>query len=64
VVNLTTVTLAYSSYEMKGGVWMELPVYDYTGTVVKGGYQVGFNVVPLPSQYLDFAPTVLPLGAR
>jgi hypothetical protein len=64
VVNLTAVTLGYSSYEMKGGVWMELPVYDYTGTVVKGGYQVGFNVVPLPSQYLDFATTVLPLGAR
>jgi hypothetical protein len=64
VVNLTAVTIRYSSYEMKGGVWMELPVYDYTGTVVKGGYQVGFNVVPLPSQYLDFATTVLPLGAR
>lgn len=64
LVNLTAVTVHYASYEMKGGVWMELPVYDYTGTVVKGGYQVGFNVVPLPAQYLDFAPTVLPLGAR
>jgi hypothetical protein len=43
---------------------MELPVYDYAGTVVQGGYPVGFTVVALPSQYLDFAPTVLPLGAR
>ena len=64
VVNLTAVTLHYASYEMTGNVWMELPVYDYTGTDVTGGYQVDFTVVALPSQYLNFAPTVLPLGAR
>ncbi len=64
VVNLTAVTLHYASYEMTGNVWMELPVYNYTGTDVTGGYQVDFTVVALPSQYLNFAPTVLPLGAR
>ncbi|NNN08156.1 MAG: hypothetical protein HKL85_03060 [Acidimicrobiaceae bacterium] len=64
VVDLTAVTLHYASYEMSGNVWMELPVYDYTGTEVADGYQVSFTVVALPSQYLNFAPTVLPLGAR
>ncbi len=63
-VNLTAVTMRYASYQMRGGVWMELPVYDYAGTVVTGDYQVDFTVVPLPSQYLTFAPVVLPLGAR
>ena len=64
VVNLTSATLGYASYEMKGSVWMELPIYTYVGTVVPNGYPVQFTVVPLPAQYLDFAPTVLPLGAR
>ena len=66
VVHLTAVSLNYSSYDMKGGVWMELPVYNYTGTVVTGAYQVSFTVVPLPSQYLDFAINTnpIPLGAR
>ena len=51
---------------MKGNGWMELPNYNYTGTVAKGGYQVSFTVVPLPSQYLDFATNnnPIPLGAR
>jgi hypothetical protein len=45
---------------------MELPVYNYTGTVVEGGYQDSFTVVPLPSQYLNFATTTIPIpmGAR
>lgn len=65
-VNLTAVSTSYASYEMKGGVWMELPVYDYTGTVDKGNYQDTFTVVPLPSQYLNFAVDTnpLPMGAR
>jgi len=66
VVNLTTVTIGYSSYDMKSNGWMELPNYDYAGTVVKGGHQVSFTVVPLPSQYLDFATNnnPIPMGAR
>ena len=65
-VKLTSETMQYASFEMKGGVWMELPVYLYTGTVVNGGYQVSFRVVPLPSQYLDFATTTtaIQMGAR
>ncbi len=66
VVNLTSVSMKFSSYEMSGGVWMELPVYNYTGTVVNGGYHITFDVVPLPSQYLNFAVNQnrVPLGAR
>ncbi len=66
VVNLTSVSMRYASYEMKGNVWMELPVFSYVGTVVNGGYQVTFDVVPLPSQYLNFATHdyPIPLGAR
>lgn len=66
VVNLTSVSMKFSSYEMSGAVWMELPVYNYTGTVVNGGYHMTFNVVPLPSQYLNFAVNQnhIPLGAR
>jgi hypothetical protein len=58
--------MIFSSYEMSGGVWMELPVYVYTGTIVNGGNQVSFDVVPLPSQYLDFAAIQgpIPMGAR
>ncbi len=65
VVDLTAVTTGYGAYDMKSG-WMELPVYHYTGTVVDGGYQVSFSVVPLAAQYLDFAPNTnpIPLGAR
>jgi hypothetical protein len=65
VVHLTTVTTGYAPYDMTGG-WMELPVYNYTGTVLTGGYRSNFTVVALPSQYLNFAATTnrVPLGAR
>ncbi len=52
MVNLTAVSISYAAHDMAGGVWMELPEYVYTGTVVKGGYQDSFTVIPLPSQYL------------
>lgn len=66
IVNLTSVSLGYAPHEMQGNIWMELPVYNYVGTVVNGGYQVSFNVVPLPSQYLHFAVHnyPIPLGDR
>jgi len=65
VVNLTSVTPAYSLYQMKGGVWMELPVYNYVGTPEGQSYTMNFTVVPLPARYLNFAaPAPLPLGAR
>jgi hypothetical protein len=66
VVNLTAVSIGYAAHDMAGGVWMELPEYIYTGTVVNGGYQDSFTVVPLPSQYLNFAAdnNPIPLGAR
>ncbi|MBW4030505.1 MAG: hypothetical protein HIU57_07500 [Acidobacteria bacterium] len=65
VVRLTGVTNGYATYDMVGG-WMELPVYNYTGTVVDGGYHVSFSVVPLATQYLNFAVNThpIPLGAR
>jgi hypothetical protein len=65
LVHLTGVTNGYAAYDMVGG-WMELPVYNYTGKVVSGGYQVSFSVVPLAPQYLNFAVNThpVPLGAR
>jgi len=65
LVRLTEVANGYAAYDMVGG-WMELPVYNYTGTVVDGGYQVSFSVVPLAPQYLNFAVNTdpVPLGAR